>query len=116
MVCDIYPRNWQMDHECDGGKQAYAGMYICICRYEELQPAGDAVRRRTAAASSVDGVDSGDRGFEVDVIFARPVLGVEGRAQGRGAWAGRGDTLTQNRVSLLTFEQHSSLERPQTCR
>ena len=36
-----------------GGKQAYAGMYICICRYEELQPAGDAVRRRTAAASSV---------------------------------------------------------------
>ena len=66
------------------GKQAYAGMYICICRYEELQPAGDAVRRRTAAASSVDGVDSGDRGFEVDVIFAHPVLGFEGWARGLG--------------------------------
>ena len=101
------------------GKQAYAGTYICICRvYEELQLAAGAsrgVRRRTAAASSVDGVDSGDRGFEMamDVIFARPVPGFEGRVQ---VYAGRGDTLTQNRVSLSTSEQHSSLERPQTCR
>ena len=58
---------------------AFAG-YTKNCSWQ-LEAAGDAVRRRTAAASSVDGVDSGDRGFKVDVIFARPVLG---RVRGTG--------------------------------